>query len=139
MGKKVPAVWDPPLFQVQSRGKSKETKRSAAASLWLSPPLPLMLLLYLITLFYFLLKHLLSAGMILSMCNLFSTCLPPLENKCYQSSITAVSHCGQGSTMHWLPGAWPLPNTWNENWGKEGTPEENQSIICKRKLTGMVC
>ena len=77
--------------------------------------------------------------MILSMCNLFSTCLPPLENKCYQSSITAVSHCGQGSTMHWLPGAWPLPNTWNENWGKEGTPEENQSIICKRKLTGMIC
>lgn len=82
-------------------GRVKRPKRSPAASLWLSPPLPLVLLLHLITLFYFLLKHLLSTEIIFSICNLFSTCLPTLENKHHQSSITAVSHCSQGNTMHW--------------------------------------
>ena len=72
------------------------------AKLWLSPPLPLVLLLYLITLFYFLLKHLLSTEIIFSICNLFTPCLPTLENKFHQSSITAVSHCSQGNAMHWL-------------------------------------
>ena len=31
----------------------------------------------------------------------------------------------------------PPPNIWNESRGKDGTAEENQGIVSRRKVTGM--